>query len=92
LCKFIIFTNRATISTKEFPDGEIIRRKFTPTSPILQKGSFDLLIKVYHKTEQFPDGGILTLWLDQIEIGTYLKMKGPIGRFFYYGNGRFKLG
>jgi hypothetical protein len=90
----ILMNISAVVPTKECPEGEEISRKYTPISRIDQKGSFDLLIKIYFKNkhEDFPEGGKLTQWLDSLELNTFVKMRGPIGRFFYFGNGEFKLG
>lgn len=82
------------IPTEEFPEGEEVSRKYTPISPIDQTGTFDLLIKVYHKNihPDFPEGGKLTQYLEKLELNSIVNMRGPIGRFFYSGNGNFKLG
>jgi cytochrome-b5 reductase len=34
----------------------------------------------------------MSQWLDQLKIGEEISMRGPIGRLFYFGDGRFKLG
>ena len=73
------------------PLEEKVSRKYTPTSHITQINAFDLLIKIYHKNEQFPEGGKLTGWLNTVPIGTEIKMRGPVGRLYYYGNGDFSL-
>jgi cytochrome-b5 reductase len=74
--------------------GEEISRKYTPISHIFSKGYFDLLIKVYHEgvNSEYPEGGKMSQWLDQLKIGENVIIRGPIGRLFYYGDGRFKLG
>jgi len=52
------------------------------------------LIKIYYKNSNpnFPEGGILTQWIDKLDIGTDVLMRGPKGRLNYYGDGYFKLG
>jgi NAD(P)H-flavin reductase len=70
---------------------EKVSRKYTPISHITQLNTFDLLIKIYYKSQQHPEGGKLTQWLDQVPIGTEVNMRGPRGRFYYYGNGDFHL-
>lgn len=74
--------------------GEETSRKYTPVSPIHQKKKFDLLIKIYHKdtNPKFPEGGLMTQWLDRLNIGATVIFRGPIGRMIYYGDGLFKLG
>lgn len=56
----VIFT--ATIPTKEKPEGDLICRKYTPTTTLLNNGYVDFVIKVYHKGvhPRFPDGGIMS--------------------------------
>ena len=75
-------------------EGEKISRKYTPVSPIHKKGSFDILIKIYRKgaDPEFPEGGVLTQWLENQEIGSFIDFTGPLGKFNYYGNGYFRLG
>lgn len=74
--------------------GENISRKYTPISTLYERGKFDILIKIYYKGSHpnFPEGGILTQWIDKLEIGTDVMMKGPKGRLYYYGDGNFKYG
>jgi len=58
--KHVIFS--ANIKTKEKPEGELIQRKYTPTSEIGNQGFVDFVIKIYRKDvhPRFPDGGIMT--------------------------------
>jgi len=82
------------IPTDENPVGEDVSRKYTPISHIFTKGRFDLLIKVYYKDSNplFPQGGLMTQWIDKVEVGSDILIRGPIGRLFYFGNGKFRLG
>ena len=61
----------ALIPTKEHPRGELIKRKYTPTSSTHQKGSFDMIIKIYRKGTHcdYPDGGVLSQNLESMKIG-----------------------
>jgi len=34
----------------------------------------------------------MTQWLDKLEVGSDIFVRGPIGRIFYYGDGKLKLG
>lgn len=34
----------------------------------------------------------MSQWLDKLTIGDKVMIRGPIGRLFYFGDGRFKLG
>lgn len=50
-------------------DGEKISRKMTPITDDDIKGYMDLLIKIYYKTLEYPDGGKFTQWMDQVKVG-----------------------
>lgn len=73
---------------------EEVSRKYTPISPINQKDYFQILVKIYNRNAdlKYPEGGVLTQWLDEQEIGSYINFRGPLGKFNYYGNGFFRLG
>ena len=45
-------------------NGKHYARKYTPVSPINQKGSSDFIIKVYRNNDEFPKGGIFTQWFE----------------------------
>ena len=88
----VIFT--ANIPTKEKPEGDDISRKYTPTSGISTKGHVDFVIKVYRKNvhPRFPDGGIMSQYLETLEAGkSSMLMEGPKGRLAYLGYGEFKI-
>jgi NAD(P)H-flavin reductase len=48
------------ILTLKTPEGKEVTHKYTPTSPINMKGRVEMVIKIYRKCEQFPDGGKLS--------------------------------
>jgi len=79
----------ATLPTTEFPQGEEIRRKYTPISKVDQRGTFELLIKVYRKNQhpRFPDGGVLSQYLETLQVGDNIKIAGPLGKLTYHGKG-----
>ena len=85
---------KLNLKTKEHPEGELIERKFTPTSKITQKGYVDFPIKIYRKNQHidYPEGGLISSHLENLEIGNEVRMKGPLGRMQYKGNGHFELG
>lgn len=87
----IIF--RAKIPTLKNPSGEVVTRKYTPTSPFDEKGKIVLPIKVYYKNThpQFPEGGLMTQYLDSLKIGDKIEISGPKGRLEYKGKGKFQL-
>lgn len=66
-------------------DGYVMRA-YTPKSSHLQKGTLDILIKVYFPQNGVP-GGRLTMAMENVAIGEFLEIKGPIGEFEYKGNG-----
>jgi len=75
--------------SEAYPEGEKIKRKYTPTSKITQKGTFDLLIKIYRKGEypNCPEGGKMTQYIDALNIGDKIIISGPTGKFNYKGKG-----
>ena len=81
------------IPTKENPEGESISRKYTPVSHIFDEGKFNLLIKVYFKDvhPQFPDGGKMSQYLNDLPLERSIKVRGPFGKLNYLGNGNFKI-
>jgi cytochrome-b5 reductase len=74
--------------------GEMIMRPYTPTSLSDQRGSFELVVKVYHAHEdpKHPAGGKMSQYLDQMHIGDTIDVKGPMGRLVYHGRGWFSIG
>jgi len=57
------------IITMKNESGKDVTHKYTPVSPVTQRGTIDFIIKIYRKTEQFPDGGKLTPLLESLKIG-----------------------
>ena len=51
--------------------GDTVARKYTPVSPISQKGYVSFVIKIYGKTKDHPDGGQLTQQLAQMAEGDF---------------------
>ena len=49
-------------------DGKLVMRAYTPTSSDHDKGIFDLVIKVYPPTPQFPQGGIMSQYLGNLKV------------------------
>lgn len=74
-------------------NDEPVMRAYTPTSGDDEVGFFDLVIKVYYKNvhPKFPDGGKMSQYLNQLHIGDTIDIKGPIGHFTYFGNGRIQI-
>ncbi|GAB1607974.1 NADH-cytochrome b5 reductase 3-like isoform X2 [Argonauta hians] len=74
-------------------NGELVVRPYTPTSSDDDKGYMDLVIKVYHKNvhPKFPDGGKMSQYVEGLDIGDYIEVKGPSGLLTYHGNGEFHI-
>jgi len=70
-------------------DGREVSRYYTPIDLEQDDGFFDLLIKIYPGTEQYPRGGVLSQYLDKLEIGDDVDFTGPFGRYEYLSNGDF---
>lgn len=83
----------ATTPTPKHPEGEEIQRKYTPISPLSDRGFVDFLIKVYRPNihPKFPEGGAMSQYVDRLKIGDTLQMEGPKGRLKYEGFGDFVL-
>lgn len=72
-------------------DGKLCMRAYTPTSTVDEVGYFELLIKIYYKGEhpKFPNGGLMSQYLDSLPIGSSIEIKGPVGHIEYTGRGNF---
>ncbi|KAM5575942.1 nitrate reductase [NAD(P)H] [Rosa sericea] len=72
-------------------EGKLCIRAYTPTSSIDEVGYFDLVVKVYFKNvhPRFPNGGLMSQYLDSLPIGSALDVKGPLGHIEYNGKGNF---
>ncbi|KAJ4812619.1 Nitrate reductase [Rhynchospora pubera] len=74
-------------------DGKLCMRAYTPTSSVDEVGYFELLIKVYFKGEhpKFPNGGLMSQYLDSLPIDSFIEIKGPLGHIEYTGQGDFLI-
>lgn len=72
-------------------NGTPCMRAYTPTSSDDDVGHFDLVVKVYKANEnpRFPEGGKMSQYLDSLNIGDTIDVKGPVGHFTYVGNGDY---
>ncbi|KAE8725037.1 Nitrate reductase [Hibiscus syriacus] len=72
-------------------DDKLCMRAYTPTSTIDEVGYFDLVVKVYFKGvhPKFPNGGLMSQYLDSLPLGSSLEVKGPLGHIEYTGRGNF---
>ena len=78
---------RATIN------NEMVMRPYTPTSLTTERGSFELVVKIYraHEDPKHPQGGKMSQFLDHLHIGETVDVKGPLGRLVYRGQGWFEI-
>lgn len=73
-------------------NGEHKSRKFTPVSPVNQKGSADFVIKIYRKCDEFPEGGKFTQWMENnLRVGDEILCSGPVGKTKYRGWGKMNM-
>jgi cytochrome-b5 reductase len=52
-----------------------------------------LLVKVYYKNVHplFPEGGKMTNYLNNLDLGQSITVRGPFGKLTYLGDGNFKI-
>lgn len=74
-------------------DGQLVIRPYTPVSSDDDKGFMDLVIKVYFKNvhPKFPEGGKMSQYLENMDIGDYIDVRGPNGLLQYTGKGSFNI-
>ncbi|KAK9727357.1 Nitrate reductase [NADH] 1 [Basidiobolus ranarum] len=74
-------------------NGRTIVRPYTPVSTEADLGHLDLAVKVYFKGThpKYPNGGKFSQYLDSLEIGDTVEVKGPMGEFNYDGHGRYRV-
>ncbi|CAI2371891.1 unnamed protein product [Moneuplotes crassus] len=82
------------LPTKENPEGIMIKRYYTTSSPVDMKGSVEVPIKIYRANEnsEFSEGGVMTTYLENMRLGDKILVNGPIERLQYYGNGLVRTG
>mmetsp|Transcript_20005 Transcript_20005/g.48050 ORF Transcript_20005/g.48050 Transcript_20005/m.48050 type:complete len:909 (-) Transcript_20005:36-2762(-) len=69
--------------------GEMVMRRYTPTTSDYDIGCVKFVIKAYPPCERFPLGGKMSQYVDSLQIGDTIDMRGPVGEFDYHGNGKF---
>ncbi|XP_010246478.1 PREDICTED: nitrate reductase [NADH]-like [Nelumbo nucifera] len=74
-------------------DNKLCIRAYTPTSSVDDVGYFDLVVKVYFKgmNPKFPNGGLMSQFLDSLSLGSTVNVKGPLGHIEYTGHGSFTV-
>ena len=73
--------------------GKDVVRKYTPISQVQDQTYIDFVIKIYRKKvhPEFPEGGLMTQYLESLKLGQKVLMSGPHGRMKYDGFGRFNV-
>jgi nitrate reductase (NAD(P)H) len=66
---------------------EAVIRSYTPISEMGDRGTMEMLVKVYFDTPR-GKGGKMSQAIDALPIGQFIEMKGPIGKFEYCGYGK----
>ena len=68
-------------------------RSYTPVTSDDELGYVDFVIKVYFPNvhPKFPSGGAMTMYLENLQVGDEVLMKGPKGNVDYQGKGRFTI-
>lgn len=75
-------------------NGKLCMRAYTPVSSDDEDiGYIDLLIKIYYRDVQpnFPEGGLMSQYLERLCPGDTIHIKGPIGHIQYEGRGNFNV-
>ncbi|XP_011058693.1 PREDICTED: NADH-cytochrome b5 reductase 2 isoform X1 [Acromyrmex echinatior] len=72
---------------------EVVIRSYTPVSSDDNQGYVDLVIKVYFKNvhPKFPEGGKMSQYLENMNIGDTIDFRGPSGRLVYKGQGKVTI-
>nr|XP_037289661.1 NADH-cytochrome b5 reductase 3-like [Rhipicephalus microplus] len=68
-----------------------VMRPYTPVSRVDRRGRFDIMVKIYPAgvSRKYPNGGLMSQYLDSLKPGDKIKIQGPKGRFVYKGRGKF---
>ena len=74
-------------------NGSLVVRPYTPTSSDEDMGHMDLVVKIYPANvhPKFPDGGKMTQYLESLNIGDTIDVRGPSGHLVYRGKGAFDI-
>uniref|UniRef100_UPI00398F4907 NADH-cytochrome b5 reductase 3-like n=1 Tax=Pristiophorus japonicus TaxID=55135 RepID=UPI00398F4907 len=74
-------------------DGSLVVRPYTPVSSDDEKGYVDLVVKIYFKGvhPKFPEGGKMSQYLEDMNLGDTIHFRGPSGLLTYQGKGKFSI-
>lgn len=71
------------------PGAKKVMRAYTPSSLNGTLGFVEFVIKVYFPNDHkdYPEGGALTRFLNEVNVGDFVDAKGPAGEIKYDGRG-----
>ncbi|KAG9092109.1 hypothetical protein FRC07_011727, partial [Ceratobasidium sp. 392] len=75
------------VRLKRKDTGEVVQRAYTPVSRERDVGHIDLLIKMYLPTDDYPQGGKMSVGFHQLVANDTIELKGPLGSFIWNGRG-----
>jgi len=70
-------------------NGKSVMRAYTPISSQDEQGHLRFVIKAYPPCEKFPKGGLMSQYLDSVNVGDFVEFRGPLGEIEYLSNGNF---
>jgi ferredoxin-NADP reductase len=71
-------------------NGKPASKRYTPISPVNEKGQVQFIIKIYREHPDFPGKGHFTRYLENnVNVGDSIMCEGPTGKTKYEGNGKF---
>lgn len=68
-----------------------MRRYYHPMSKVSDEGILDLLVRVYLRSMQHPQGGTFTQFIDTLEEGQMMRVTAVAGDIAYLGGSKFLL-
>ena len=71
--------------------GAPVSRAYTPVSGRNAIGYFELVVKVYSPNKEFPAGGVFSQYLNSLNIGDRVEVKGPLGHIVYPSKGTVQV-
>lgn len=72
-------------------NDKIVVRKYSPISPINQKGKVTFVIKEYPPTPEWPSGGEMSQWICAQPLGYLQSFCEVMPKFNYMGDAMFKF-
>ena len=74
-------------------NNSLVVRPYTPTTSDENLGHMDLVVKIYPANvhPKFPEGGKMTQYLESLNIGDSIDVRGPSGNIIYRGKGAFDI-